>query len=104
MKALLFERNVPRFAAARVASALAGSGKGVRVGPLELVEVDASELPGPGWVRVAAPPRRHLRLGPRHLGRPQLALLRADRQLPLRSRPRDRRRRRRAAPSTAGGS
>ena len=46
MKALQFERNVPRFAAARVASALVGSGKGVRVGPLELVELEQFELPG----------------------------------------------------------
>ncbi|MGA3351735.1 MAG: zinc-binding dehydrogenase [Acidimicrobiales bacterium] len=52
MKALQFERNVPRFAAARVASTLAGSGKGVRLGPLELVEIDPFELPGPGWVRL----------------------------------------------------
>src|SRR5271157_958429 len=52
MKALRFERNVPRFAASRVASALVGSGKGVRVGPLELVEIEQLEMPGPGWVRV----------------------------------------------------
>jgi threonine dehydrogenase-like Zn-dependent dehydrogenase len=52
MKALRFERNIPRFAAARVASALAGSGRGVRVGPLELVELDPVAIPGPGWVRV----------------------------------------------------
>ena len=52
MKALVFERNVPRFAAARVTSALAGSGRGVRVGPLEFVEVDPPRMPGPGWVRV----------------------------------------------------
>ncbi len=52
MKALVFERNVPRFAAARVTSALAGSGKGVRVGPLALVEVEPPQMPGPGWVRV----------------------------------------------------
>ena len=52
MKALRFERNVPRFAAARVASALVGSGRGVRVGPLELVEIEPFEIPGPGWVRV----------------------------------------------------
>jgi threonine dehydrogenase-like Zn-dependent dehydrogenase len=52
MKALQFERNLPRFAAARVASAVAGSGKGVRVGPLELVEVDALPMPGPDWVRI----------------------------------------------------
>jgi threonine dehydrogenase-like Zn-dependent dehydrogenase len=52
MKALQFERNVSRFAAARVASGLVGSGKGVRVGPLELVELEPFALPGPGWVRV----------------------------------------------------
>ena len=52
MRALQFDRNIPRFAAARVASALVGSGKGVRVGPLELVEIDAFDLPGPGWVRL----------------------------------------------------
>ena len=52
VKALQFERNVPRFAAARVASVLAGSGKGVRVGPLELVELEPFDLPGEGWVRV----------------------------------------------------
>jgi threonine dehydrogenase-like Zn-dependent dehydrogenase len=52
MKALRFERNVPRFAAARVTSSIIGSGKGVRVGPLELVEVDPMDLPGPEWVRV----------------------------------------------------
>jgi threonine dehydrogenase-like Zn-dependent dehydrogenase len=52
MKALVFERNLPRFAASRVAAAVAGSGKGVRVGPLELVELDALQMPGPDWVRV----------------------------------------------------
>ena len=40
VKALQFERNMPRFAAARVASALVGSGKGVKIGPLELVELE----------------------------------------------------------------
>jgi threonine dehydrogenase-like Zn-dependent dehydrogenase len=52
MKALVFERNLPRFAASRLASAFAGSGHGVGVGPLELLEVDPPELPGPGWVRL----------------------------------------------------
>ena len=51
MKALLFERSLPRFAAARVASGLA-SGAGARVGPLQLAEVAPPELPGPGWHRV----------------------------------------------------
>jgi threonine dehydrogenase-like Zn-dependent dehydrogenase len=48
---LLFERSLPRFAAARVASAF-GSGRGAGVGPLRLVEQEAPELPGAGWVHV----------------------------------------------------
>jgi len=51
VKALLFERSVPRYAAARVASTLAPGG-GARVGPLRLKDVDAPALPGPDWVRV----------------------------------------------------
>jgi len=52
MKALVFERHLARFAASRVASTLAGSGHGVGVGPLELLEVDPPELPGAGWVHL----------------------------------------------------
>ncbi|MBV8986420.1 MAG: zinc-binding dehydrogenase [Acidimicrobiia bacterium] len=51
MKALVFERSLPRFAAARVAGTLAPGG-GARVGPLRLTDVDPPELPGPGWKRV----------------------------------------------------
>jgi threonine dehydrogenase-like Zn-dependent dehydrogenase len=51
VKALVFERSLPRFAAAKVASALA-PGSGARVGPLRLTDVDPPELPGPSWVRV----------------------------------------------------
>jgi threonine dehydrogenase-like Zn-dependent dehydrogenase len=51
MKALLFERSVPRFAAARVASIVA-PGRGSRVGPLRLANLDEPALPGPGWHRV----------------------------------------------------
>ena len=53
MKALLVERNLARFAAAR-AGAVVGSGWAVAagVGPLRLAEVSEPELPGPGWVRV----------------------------------------------------
>jgi threonine dehydrogenase-like Zn-dependent dehydrogenase len=51
MKALVFERSLPRFAAARVASTLA-PGSGARVGPLRLTDVDPPELPGPQWQRV----------------------------------------------------
>jgi threonine dehydrogenase-like Zn-dependent dehydrogenase len=48
VKALLFERNLPKFAAARVASEWR-SGAGARVGPLRLTEIDQPGLPGPGW-------------------------------------------------------
>ena len=48
MKALVFERNLPRFAASRVASLL-GSGRGAGIGPLQLQEANAPELPGEEW-------------------------------------------------------
>lgn len=51
MKALRFERNVPRFAAATIAGRLA-SGAGAKVGPLRLRSIDPPELPGPGWVEI----------------------------------------------------
>jgi threonine dehydrogenase-like Zn-dependent dehydrogenase len=51
MKTLLFERNLARFAASRVASTF-GSGRGAGVGPLRLVETEAPPLPGPDWYRV----------------------------------------------------
>jgi threonine dehydrogenase-like Zn-dependent dehydrogenase len=51
VKALRFERNVPRFAAATVAGRLAAGG-GAKVGPLRLRNVDVPERPGPGWVEV----------------------------------------------------
>jgi threonine dehydrogenase-like Zn-dependent dehydrogenase len=51
MKALLFERSLPRYAAARIAGTLA-PGLGGRVGPLALCQVDEPDLPGPGWHRV----------------------------------------------------
>lgn len=53
MRALVFEHSLARFAASRVASAIAGSGRGVGIGPLSLLEVDPPALPGAGWVRVA---------------------------------------------------
>lgn len=52
MKALVFERNVPRYAASRVASGIVGSGRGVGVGPLRLLDVDQPALPGPRWHRI----------------------------------------------------
>ena len=48
MKALVFERNLPRFAASRVASLL-GSGRGAGIGPLQLQDAGAPDLPGAGW-------------------------------------------------------
>jgi threonine dehydrogenase-like Zn-dependent dehydrogenase len=48
MKALVFERNLPRFAASRVASVF-GSGRGAGIGPLQLLDAQAPELPGPDW-------------------------------------------------------
>jgi threonine dehydrogenase-like Zn-dependent dehydrogenase len=48
VKALVFERNLPRFAASRVAS-LFGSGRGAGVGPLELLDVEVPEPPGEDW-------------------------------------------------------
>ena len=51
MSTLLFERSLPRSAAARVVSSF-GSGRGAGVGPLRLVERDAPDLPSGGWSRV----------------------------------------------------
>jgi threonine dehydrogenase-like Zn-dependent dehydrogenase len=51
MKALVFERDVPRLAAARVAGAMR-PGLGARYGPLSLDEVDPPQLPGASWVRL----------------------------------------------------
>ena len=51
MKALLFERSLPRYAAARVAATVA-PGLGARVGPLSLADVEPPDLPGPDWRRV----------------------------------------------------
>ncbi|MGH9017866.1 MAG: zinc-dependent alcohol dehydrogenase [Acidimicrobiales bacterium] len=52
MRALVVERSVPRFAAARVLSSLGGSATSAGLGPLRLTDLDAPDLPGPGWHRV----------------------------------------------------
>jgi threonine dehydrogenase-like Zn-dependent dehydrogenase len=52
VKALVFERNAPRFVASRLVSAVGGSGRGTRAGPLRLMDTPAPELPGPHWSRV----------------------------------------------------
>ena len=51
MRALVVERSVPRFAAARLAS-YASSEWGIRLGPLRLVDIDPPSPPGEGWVEV----------------------------------------------------
>ncbi len=51
MKGLVFERNLARFAAARLASGL-GSGRGASVGPLRLVELEPPSPPHDGWYPV----------------------------------------------------
>jgi threonine dehydrogenase-like Zn-dependent dehydrogenase len=51
MKALRFERNLPRFAAATIAGRIAPGG-GAKVGPLRLRSIDPPKLPGPGWVEI----------------------------------------------------
>jgi threonine dehydrogenase-like Zn-dependent dehydrogenase len=51
MKALVFERSLPRYAAARVASTLR-PGAGAWAGPLKLAEIEPPDLPGPAWQRV----------------------------------------------------
>lgn len=52
MKALLLERLPHRFAAARAASLLAGSGSGIGIGPLRLGEIEPPQLPGTAWRRI----------------------------------------------------
>jgi threonine dehydrogenase-like Zn-dependent dehydrogenase len=51
VRALRYERSIPRFAAARVAGFVA-PGRGAKVGPLKLVDVDPPALPGDGWREV----------------------------------------------------
>jgi threonine dehydrogenase-like Zn-dependent dehydrogenase len=51
VKALVFERSLPRLATARVAGSVS-PGLGGRFGALRLVESDEPDLPRPGWERV----------------------------------------------------
>jgi len=51
VRALEFSRKEARYAAAAVSSRLR-TGSGAQVGPLDLVDTDPPELPGPGWHRV----------------------------------------------------
>jgi threonine dehydrogenase-like Zn-dependent dehydrogenase len=52
VKALVVERNVARFAAARLASTVSGSGRGMGLGPLRLTDSEPPDLPGPDWKHV----------------------------------------------------
>jgi threonine dehydrogenase-like Zn-dependent dehydrogenase len=52
VRALVVERSLARFAAARAASALGTSPAPAPVRPLRLVDADPVELPGPGWYRL----------------------------------------------------
>jgi threonine dehydrogenase-like Zn-dependent dehydrogenase len=52
MKALVFERNMARFAASRVASAF-GSGRGAGIGPLQLLDTDTPVLHGRDWFHLS---------------------------------------------------
>src|ERR1700761_3676945 len=52
MKALVVERLAHRFAAARIAAATIGSGGGIGIGPIRLLDVDAPDLPGHDWHRI----------------------------------------------------
>src|SRR6478735_9751529 len=50
MKALVFSRKPVRYAAAAVAGRVS-PGRGARVGPLSLKDIDEPDLPGADWVR-----------------------------------------------------
>ena len=54
MKALVVERNFPRFAASRVASVF-GAGRGAGTGPMRLLDAEPPELPGDDWFHLATP-------------------------------------------------
>lgn len=52
MKAVVVERIAHRFAAARIAAAAVGSGGGIGVGPIRLLDMDSLVLPGADWHRI----------------------------------------------------
>lgn len=52
MKALIVERALHRFAAARLGAAVGGTGASLGLGPLRLVDTDAPALPGATWHRI----------------------------------------------------
>ena len=52
MRAVVVERLAHRFAAARLATVATGSGSGIGIGPIRLLDTDAPDLPGDDWVRL----------------------------------------------------
>ena len=51
MKALRFKRNIPRYAAAKIAGNIM-PGSGASFGPIDLIQEETSKAPGKDWVRV----------------------------------------------------
>ena len=51
MKALRFKRNIPRYAAAKIAGNIM-PGSGASFGPIDLIQEESSKTPGKDWVRV----------------------------------------------------
>ena len=83
---LLFERSLPRFAAARVVSSLRLGTRRRRRARCAWSSGTHPPCPADGWVHVDPAAVGHLRLRPGHPRRAQLALLRGHRLLPLRAR------------------
>ncbi len=51
MKALRFKRNIPRYAAAKIAGNIM-PGSGASFGPIDLIQEESPEIPGKDWVKV----------------------------------------------------
>ncbi len=97
MKALQFERSVARVRGGPGGLGLAGRRR--RPGrPAAAGRRRPARAAGPGLAGGAAPAGRDLRERPGNRGRPVVAVVRADRELPVRARPRGGRRRRRRPP------
>ena len=56
MKALQFRRNLPRYAAARIAGGFV-PGRGASAGPLSLVDMDPPTAPGLSLIHISEPTR-----------------------------------------------
>lgn len=51
IRALRIDRKPAKLALARLAGSVAPT-NAVRLGPLDLVSIDAPSIPGPGWTRI----------------------------------------------------